>query len=268
MPLLDNAVRCSLVSLSGSGWLFPYHLGVLEILERNGILTPSTPIQGLSGGAFVAAGIVGGVSPETMMDLTIKLSTKLRQRSVSTTTFGTLRGVWGEIGCTLHEVMHEQLPEDAWQKCNRRLTLAVTPWPPSSFDDMKKPPQNIVSFNSNEDLVEACLCSAHLPFYMDRRLYRVWRGKRWVDGGMFYSIIPPFPKAVDHSAVIMSCPVEILTRSRTDRHRLICPTPEQFSNVDLLSWFAAPPDEEQLENLRDAGRQNAEDWLAREVNNY
>ena len=73
---------------------------------------------------------------------------------------------------------------------------------------------------------------------------------------------------MDHSAVIMSCPVEILTRSRTDRHRLICPTPEQFSNVDLLSWFAAPPDEEQLENLRDAGRQNAEDWLAREVNNY
>ena len=159
--------------------------------------------------------------------------------------------------------MQELLPVDAWQKCNGRLSLSLTPWPPRSFAEIRKPPESIEWFTSNEDLIEACLCSAHLPFYMDRRLCRVWRGQRWVDGGMFYNIIPPCPKTVDSSAVIMSCPLELLTRTRTDRDRLICPTPSQFGLLELGTMFLTPPREEQLALLRDTGRQNAEAWLAR-----
>ena len=155
------------------------------------------------------------------------------------------------------------LPVDAWQKCNGRLNISVTPWPPRSFAETRMPPKHITSFKSNEDLIGACLCSAHLPFYMDRHVYRVWRGRRWVDGGMFYDIIPPCPELVDASAVVMSCPLELLTRSRTDRHRLICPLPSQFKLADLLLCFLAPPAVEHCEALRDLGNRNAEDWLAR-----
>lgn len=265
MPLLDNAVRCSIVSLSGSGWLFPYHLGVLDVLQLNGVLKPCTPIQGLSGGALVAAAIISGVSADEMMDAALNISTRLRDRATSTTTFGIVRAVWGKLAPTVDQIMHEILPVDAWQKCNGRLSVSLTPWPPRSFGEVKTPPKHIFSFTSNDDLIGACLCSAHLPFYMDRHFSRVWRDRRWVDGGMFYDIIPPCPKTLDSSGVIMSCPVEILTRSRKDRHRLICPTPSQFPLRQLFSQFIAPPRAEQLKILRDTGRQNAEQWLAREA---
>ena len=104
MPLVGNAVRCSILSLSGSGWLFPYHLGVIEILQQNGVLKRSTSIQGLSGGALVATGIIAGVSPDEMMHSAIKISTRLRGQSASHNTTKILRDVWGEIGGTLYEV--------------------------------------------------------------------------------------------------------------------------------------------------------------------
>ena len=162
--------------------------------------------------------------------------------------------------------MHEMLPVDAWQKCNGRLNISVTPWPPRSFAETRMPPKGIRSFESNQDLIEGCLCSAHLPFYMDRGASRVWRGRRWVDGGMFYDIIPPCPETVDASAVIMSCPLELLTRSRTDRHRLICPSPSQFKLTELLWWFLAPPAAEHCEALRDVGNTDAEEWIVRNTN--
>ena len=156
------------------------------------------------------------------------------------------------------------LPADAWKKCNERLTVSVTPW---SASKIGQPPVRIKSFKSNEDLIEACLCSSHLPFYMDNRAYREWRGERWIDGGLFHDIIPQCPETVDPSTIIMSCPVELLTRSRTDRDRIICPDPEQLGLSDMLKWFAIPPLKEDLEQIQSIGRQNAEDWLAKQAIN-
>ena len=104
MSLFNSSVRCSTLSLSGSGWLFPYHIGVIEVLERHGVLKPSTPIQGLSGGAVVAVGVCSGISAGEMMDWAIKISTQLREASASSTTLGTVYDVWGNVGSTLHEV--------------------------------------------------------------------------------------------------------------------------------------------------------------------
>ena len=62
----------------------------------------------------------------------------------------------------------------------------------------------------------------------------------------------------------MSCPVELLTRARTDRDRIICPEPKQIGWIDMMKWFAIPPLEEDLEKIQAIGRQNTEAWLARE----
>lgn len=130
MSVLNNGVRCSILSLSGTGWLFPYHVGVIEVLEQNGVLKPSTPLQGLSGGAMIAAGFCSGVSADEMMDSAIKISTQLREVSASATTFGTVYSVWGKVERTMQEVYmgyvwHMRLDISAWGALTESLPLAA-----------------------------------------------------------------------------------------------------------------------------------------------
>ena len=47
-------MRIRRLGLSGCGWLFPYHIGVLSYLQKAGVVDSKTILSGVSGGALVS----------------------------------------------------------------------------------------------------------------------------------------------------------------------------------------------------------------------
>lgn len=77
-----------------------------------------------------------------------------------------LYGVWGSM---IREWLERLLPEDAAQKCSGRVEVAMTALP-----SLKQTTAS--HFTSKEDVLEACLASAYVPFFLDGKLATSYRG--------------------------------------------------------------------------------------------
>ena len=110
------------LSLSGCGWLFPFHVGVISSLQAHGVVDHTTILTGVSGGALVAAGHSCGLSEDDMMSVAADIVERW-----SVTGGGSLFDVWGKMGPIVEDAMRSALPEDAAQMCNGRVSLGVTP---------------------------------------------------------------------------------------------------------------------------------------------
>ncbi len=71
--------------------------------------------------------------------------------------------------------LDELLPDNAHELCRDRVTVVVTTLP-----DMKQ--IGISDFKDKKDLINACMSSSHVPFFLDYKLSRTCRGKQCVDG--------------------------------------------------------------------------------------
>lgn len=86
----------------------------------------------------------------------------------------------------MDSMMLKILPDDAYLKCTDRLFISVTVL--SSLG----PVNTLISkFNSNEDLIQACVASSTIPFLSTSGFSRFFRGQRVFDGG-FTNNIPCF----------------------------------------------------------------------------
>lgn len=271
----DELVTMALtrIGLSGCGWLFPYHIGVLSYLKTTNLITKSTILSGLSGGSLVAVGEASGLSENEMMEV----ATNIVQRwSLNGTKSITIFDVWGTMNTVVAEAMDEALPHDAHLRCNDTIRIAVTPvdkdrsgfipllsilpispiWNrPIEFGGRDNP------FQSKQDLLACCLCSSHIPYYMDGNFSRKWRGSNWVDGGLL-DILPPTPEE-DVNSCIQSLPYNIMSITRKDKETLITPTRQEISLFrELLPWTFAPSgNKDNLYRLRDLGYVNAERFV-------
>ncbi len=59
------------VAFSGTGFLFPVHIGALQAIEDSG--TPILGYSGTSGGAIVAAAAACGVSGQELLEIAEKM---------------------------------------------------------------------------------------------------------------------------------------------------------------------------------------------------
>lgn len=94
---------------------------------------------------------------------------------------------------TLRRALEEMMTEESAAKASKRATIAVTRVSPRPI----KSPIFITKFGSKQDLVDSCIASCHIPFYLSRQIDQKWRRPgsslphgSYIDGG-FASIMPP-----------------------------------------------------------------------------
>jgi hypothetical protein len=87
-------------------------------------------------------------------------------------------GLAGRWGLLVEEWLDLLLPADAHEVCKGNVTVLVTNvgvWPV-----LKR--QYVSDFRDRDDLIQALLASIHIPFFMDTKFSRKFRGVRCVDG--------------------------------------------------------------------------------------
>ncbi|GAB2229725.1 hypothetical protein Droror1_Dr00013977 [Drosera rotundifolia] len=162
-----RAVRSPGFSFSAAGLLFPYHLGVAELLIEKGYIMDSTPLAGSSAGAIVCAVIASGSSMQEALDVTKVLAQDCR-----------LRGTAFRLGAVLRDVLTKFLPDDVHIRSSGRVRVAVTQifWRPRGL--------LIDQFNSKDDLIDAVFTSSFIPGYLAPRPATTFRNRLCIDGGL------------------------------------------------------------------------------------
>ena len=92
-----------------------------------------------------------------------------------------LAGIWGNM---IRRWLQELLPENAAELCNARVYISVTHIQPSLFEPMKR--NQISTFQSKEEVIDACMTSVHIPFFIDGNAVRDFRGDLCVDGSLLF----------------------------------------------------------------------------------
>jgi hypothetical protein len=156
------------VHWAGSGIYFWWQLGAMDYLARRYDLT-RVPQAGASGGALLAALARCGVDAEAITESAYRLSL---EHGVWERPLG-LVGVWGRI---IEAWLDELLPDDAAARCNGGgLQVVVTRLP--RFEQVP-----VEQFADKRDVLDAVMASAHVPFFLDGRAARPYRGAPCVDG--------------------------------------------------------------------------------------
>ena len=86
-----------------------------------------------------------------------------------------LAGVWGGV---VRDWLDELLPRDAAARCAGRLKLVVTAVPSLRL-------RALDCFQTRAELIDACLASAHVPFFLDGRGTARFREGLFVDGSLY-----------------------------------------------------------------------------------
>lgn len=86
-----------------------------------------------------------------------------------------LAGVWGGV---VRDWLDELLPGDAAARCAGRLKLVVTAVPSLRLSALD-------CFQTRGELIDACLASAHVPFFLDGRGTARFREGRFVDVSLY-----------------------------------------------------------------------------------
>ena len=81
-----------------------------------------------------------------------------------------LFGIWGGI---VRAWLAEILPADAHERCRGRVNILVS--------QPMRSARCVSDFHSRQDLIDACLASAHIPLFMDGALTAPFRGGRYID---------------------------------------------------------------------------------------
>ena len=172
------------ILLPGSGIFFWWQAGATTALARRYDLGRAQ-FAGASGGALAATLAATGCDCRKAFDVAWGLCDEARvfERGA----WG-LYGVWGGI---VEAWLEELLPPDAHVQCNGRVNIVL-----------RRPlrrPMAVSEFSSRADLIGACLASTHIPFFMDRRFSRRFRGQRYVDS----EFLPSIPRGAHRAALAL-----------------------------------------------------------------
>ena len=143
--------------------------GVIKYLQQHYDLT-KVDMVGASAGALMVTLAICDVDPDLAVQTAYDMA---KQRNIWDRRFG-LAGIWGEF---VREWLDTLLPANAVELCKGRLKLVVTQIP--SFEIAY-----VQDFTSKQDLVDACLASAHVPFFLDGKATCNYRGKECIDGSL------------------------------------------------------------------------------------
>jgi hypothetical protein len=149
----------------------PLPPGAIDFISRHYDLS-RVAFRGASAGGLVVTLAACGVPAERAL-------TAAHELALVHDLFDRPLGAAGVFGRVVRDWLHDLLPADAMDRCRGgRLKLVVTPLRPLSLFA----PATVDCFTTKEELVDACLASAHVPFFLDGRPSASYRGRAYMDG--------------------------------------------------------------------------------------
>ncbi|XP_051545371.1 patatin-like phospholipase domain-containing protein 2 [Myxocyprinus asiaticus] len=237
------------ISFAGCGFLGIYHIGVASCLQQQApfLVENARHIYGASAGALTASALVGGACLGEAGANIIDVAKEARKRFL-----GPMHPSFNLIKI-VRTLTLRTLPPDAYSKATGRLGISLT----RVMDG-----ENVLvsHFSSNEELVQACICSLYIPVYCGL-IPPTLQGVRYVDGGISDNLpqyelkntitVSPFSGESD------ICPRDI---SSTNLHELrFTNTSIQFTLANLyrVSRALFPPDPLVMKNMCKQGYKDA-----------
>ncbi|KAJ9514702.1 hypothetical protein QJQ45_028417 [Haematococcus lacustris] len=227
-PACNLCFRPSETKTKPSCFLFSYHIAVVKVLRRRGLISAGTPLAGVSAGSLVAALVKCDVPTEDIQAMFFECVDDLRQQG----TAGRIRGV-------LQAAMERHLPDNAHQLCSGGLFVGISellPYPRHV---------QVSQFPSRAALIDALLTSCHLPRYSSPAWTLTYNGRPTVDGG-FTAIVPSLPPSTGCHTVKVCC----LPASRVDKLPFL-------NKREAMAGVAILPDWRQRADWAAAGQQTA-----------
>ena len=145
------------------------YAGVVKYLQQHYDLS-KVDMVGASAGALMVTLAMCNVDPDTAVQRAYDLA---KEKDIWSRRFG-LAGIWGNL---VRQWLDDLLPDDAVDICQGRLKLVITKIP--SFDIAY-----VSDYTSKQDLIDACLASAHVPFFLDGKATCDFRGQACIDGSL------------------------------------------------------------------------------------
>ncbi|CAI9740701.1 patanin-like phospholipase domain-containing 2 [Octopus vulgaris] len=238
-------------SFSGCGFLGIYHVGVATCIKEHAPeMFEDCRIAGASAGCFMACCLLSGCSLGKCTSYTLNLANEANTLPL----LGPLHPRFNIID-SLRKALAEVLPADAHKRTSGRLYISLTRW-----RDWK----NVVisEYASNQELIDAMICSAFVPLYCGL-IPPKYKGDYYWDGGLSDNqpifdeptiTVSPFSGEID------ICPLD---NSANFIHLNVCNSSVQFTseNLSRISIALFPPNAQKLSDICKQGYDDALRYL-------
>lgn len=163
-----TAPKC--IYFTGAGIYYYWQAGAAKYLQENCDIS-KIPIIGASAGALTSTLLTSNVDFDLATNTAIDLAV---QNKVFETKTG-LAGIWAGL---IRQWLDALIPQDiSMEKVNRQLKIAVTTVKP--FNKLL-----VDRFSDRTDMIDTCLASCHVPFFLDGNAFTIFRGTPTVDGSL------------------------------------------------------------------------------------
>lgn len=242
------------ISFAGCGFLGIYHVGVASCLQEQApfLVDNARHIYGASAGALTASALVSGACLGQAGANIIDVAKEARKRFL-----GPMHPSFNLVKI-MRTMLYRTLPPDAHTLANGRLGISLT---------RVSDGENVLvsQFNSKEELVQACVCSAYIPVYCGL-IPPTLQGVRYVDGGISDNL-PQYELKNTITVSPFSGESDICPRdTSTNLHELrFTNTSIQFTLTNLyrVSKALFPPDPQTMKAMCKQGYKDALHFIRR-----
>jgi len=171
-PVVPSNPKC--VYFTGAGIYYYWQAGAAKYMQENCDLS-SIPIIGASAGALTSTLLLSGADFD---EATLAAISVAEEYEIFSSKNG-LAGIWSVL---IREWLDRVIPEDINIDKFSNMQISVTPVLPFRKTTL------ITDFYNRADLIDACLASCHIPFFLDGNAYTMYRNEPVVDGSFFYFV--------------------------------------------------------------------------------
>jgi hypothetical protein len=158
------------ITFAGGGVCWFWQAGVVKALQQQyDLRNEDICFSGASAGSISSVLAVCNVNIDDAIEAALRLADE-----AGVFTRMSLFGIWGGL---IERWLNELLPDDCHIICSGRVFISITTLSPFR--------RKVVStFTSRKELIQVCLCSIHLPFFLDGKFSRMYNGDACVDGSL------------------------------------------------------------------------------------
>lgn len=200
---IDISIKTSnSIRFNGGGIKFWWQCGVSKFLQEQSELInlKNKTLLGSSAGSLTAALTYLEIDMDKCAEYAIN---QAYRENLWQKPFGLL-GVWGEL---VREWLNFLIDDDKFNAYKNddknRLYIAATPFSLRQTFKNGRKPVYLSSFQTKAELIEACMASIHIPFFMDGKVYSKYQDKRYIDGS-FWSFVRKKDLIDDHDIQLPS----------------------------------------------------------------